>query len=65
MEVKETNDLESQLSSGTKISEQSKPIFFNLADEADREVLSRLFEEQKIQHVRDVYEAQQLEVLKA
>ncbi len=62
MEVKETNALELQLSSGTKIFEQSKPIFFNLADEADREVLSRLFEEQKIQHVRDVYEAQQLEL---
>ena len=62
MEIKELNTLELQLSSGTKIVEQSKPLFFNVSERVDREKLSKLFEAGKVQHVRDEYRAQQLEL---
>lgn len=60
--MEETKTLELEISSRVHVSEQSLPIFFNLATEADGETLSQLFEEQKIQHVRDEYKAQQHEL---
>ena len=55
-------NLETQLSSGAKIVEESKPVFFNLGEAKDREALSQLFESQTIHQVIDNYEAQMLEL---